>query len=62
LLFGAEFDAEVERGRELQAGLPAEESIQLPVRDDSGIEKNEKKAAERIGKARTLRETHGERL
>ncbi|HEU4568715.1 MAG TPA: YihY/virulence factor BrkB family protein [Marmoricola sp.] len=62
LLFGAEFDAEVERGRELQAGLPAEESIQLPVRDDSGIEKNEKKAAERIEKARTLRETHGERL
>jgi membrane protein len=32
LLFGAEFDAELERGRELQAGLPAEETIQLPPR------------------------------
>lgn len=32
LLFGAEFDAEIERGRELQAGIPAEEDIQLPPR------------------------------
>ena len=29
LLFGAELDAELERGRELQAGLPAEDTIQL---------------------------------
>ncbi len=33
LLFGAELDAEVERGRELEAGLPAEEEIQLPPRE-----------------------------
>ena len=32
LLIGAEFDAELERQRELDAGLPAEESIQLPER------------------------------
>jgi membrane protein len=32
LLFGAEFDAELERARELEAGLPAEETIQLPPR------------------------------
>jgi membrane protein len=32
VLFGAEFDAELERARELAAGLPAEESIQLPER------------------------------
>lgn len=32
LLFGAELDAELERARELAAGLPAEESIQLPER------------------------------
>lgn len=32
LLFGAEFDAEIERSRELAAGLPAEESLQLPER------------------------------
>jgi membrane protein len=30
LLFGAEVNAELERGRELQAGQPAEEDIQLP--------------------------------
>ena len=33
LLFGAEFDAELERGRQLQAGIAAEEDIQLPPRD-----------------------------
>ena len=33
LLFGAELDAELERGRELQAGIAAEETIQLPPRD-----------------------------
>ena len=32
ILFGAEFDAELERARELEAGLPAEETIQLPER------------------------------
>jgi membrane protein len=32
LLFGAELDAELERARELAAGLPAEETIQLPER------------------------------
>ncbi len=39
LLFGAELDAELERGRQLQLGLAAEETIQLPVRDTRGIEK-----------------------
>jgi membrane protein len=34
VLFGAEFNAEVERGRQLQAGMhEAEETIQLPPRD-----------------------------
>ena len=33
LLFGAELDAELERGRELQAGVAAEEDMQLPPRD-----------------------------
>ncbi len=32
LLFGAEVNAELERGRELEAGQPAEEEIQLPRR------------------------------
>ncbi|PPG87799.1 ribonuclease BN [Rathayibacter sp. AY1F3] len=39
LLFGAEFDAELERGRELQAGIEAEETIQLPPRDTAGSDK-----------------------
>lgn len=44
LLFGAEFDAETERGRELQAGIRAEEEIQLPPRD---TRQSDKKAARR---------------
>ncbi|MFP7832558.1 YihY/virulence factor BrkB family protein [Marisediminicola sp. LYQ134] len=42
LLFGAEFDAELERGRQLQGGIAAEENIQLPPR---GTKKSEKAAA-----------------
>lgn len=41
-LFGAEVDAEIERARELQAGQPAEETIQLPLRDDRGVVKAER--------------------
>jgi len=38
VLFGAEFNAELERGRELQAGMKeAEESIQLPARDTKAM-------------------------
>ena len=59
LLFGAELDAELERGRELQAGLPAEEDIQLEPRDDSGVRKAEDKLAKDVDKARRLRETKG---
>jgi membrane protein len=33
LLFGAELNAELERARELEQGLPAEKAIQLPFRD-----------------------------
>lgn len=33
LLLGAEFNAELERGRQLQAGLPAEADLLLPRRD-----------------------------
>ncbi|MCW2834366.1 MAG: hypothetical protein JWN68_2319 [Nocardioides sp.] len=60
LLFGAELDAELERARELQAGLPAEEEIQLPARDTSKIEKAEKKEREDVESGRTLRRTRGE--
>ncbi len=55
LLFGAEFDAEVERGRELQAGIAAEESIQLPPRDTRQIEKDRKKDEKDLARGRQLR-------
>ena len=54
LLLGAELDSELERGRELQAGLPAEESIQLPLRDDRGILKARRKRREVEDEGRDL--------
>jgi membrane protein len=60
LLFGAELDAELERGRELQAGVAAEESVQLPPRDDRNIKKMEEKEEKDFARARELRSTRGE--
>jgi membrane protein len=54
LLFGAEFDAEVERGRELQAGMDAAEEIQLPPRGTRQSEKAVAKAGKLIEEAREL--------
>jgi membrane protein len=54
MLFGAELDAELERARQLQAGMPAEESIQLPPRDTTKIDKDEKKRAEELEQGRQL--------
>lgn len=59
LLLGAELDAELERGRELQGGLPAEENLQLPVRDGRGIEKAEAKNRRDIERGRALRLSRG---
>jgi membrane protein len=56
LLFGAEFDAEMERGRQLQAGIEAEETIQLPPRDTKKSEKLQKQEEEDIRHGRELRE------
>jgi membrane protein len=55
LLFGAELDAELERGRELQSGLAAEATIQLPARDTRGIEKAARKEQEDLRRGRALR-------
>ncbi|MGB7448581.1 MAG: YihY/virulence factor BrkB family protein [Ornithinimicrobium sp.] len=55
LLFGAELDAELERSRELQAGIEAEETLQLPHRDTSKIEKQKEKEATDLEKGRELR-------
>lgn len=45
LLFGAEFDAELERARQLQAGIAAEHGIQLPLRSAKKIAKTNAKEA-----------------
>jgi membrane protein len=58
LLFGAELDAELERGRELQAGLPAERAVQLEPRDTRQIEKADEKEAEDVERGREIREAH----
>lgn len=60
LLFGAEFDAELERGRQLQGGLPAEERIQLPPRDTKKIDKKAEREEKEIAEARAIRERAAE--
>jgi membrane protein len=55
LLLGAEIDSEIERGRELQAGIAAEAELQLPVRDTRNIEKAAEKQAEDEAQGRRLR-------
>jgi membrane protein len=59
LLFGAELDAELERGRQLQAGIAAEESLQLPPRDTRKTDKAEEKEREDVERGRRLRTTRG---
>ena len=70
LLLGAEVDAELERSRQLIAGIEAEEDIQLPPRDDAKIRTNEEddakirtneeKELEDRDKVRALRRSGGD--
>lgn len=59
LLFGAELDAELERGRQLQAGIAAEEDLQLPPRDTRVVDKNQAKDDEDVRRGRKLRQSRG---
>jgi membrane protein len=59
LLFGAELDAELERGRQLQAGMPAERELQLPPRDTDVVDKNEAAEKKDIKRAEKLRRSKG---
>jgi membrane protein len=59
LLFGAELDAEVERGRQLQGGIEAEKTIQLPPRDTRASEKKQAKQEEDVRLGRALRQSRG---
>ncbi|MFS4505512.1 YihY/virulence factor BrkB family protein [Clavibacter sp. Sh2141] len=58
LLFGAEFDAELERGRQLQAGIAAEETLQLPPRDTKVSDKKAAAEREDVKLGRGIREQH----
>ncbi|WP_353509869.1 YihY/virulence factor BrkB family protein [Intrasporangium sp.] len=56
LLFGAEVDAELERGRELQAGMAAEEAIQLPPRGSKASKKRARSRAKLIDEQEAIRQ------
>ncbi len=59
LLFGAELDAELERGRQLRAGMPAEDTLQLPPRDTRKIDKAARKRDKDVERGRRLRTSRG---
>jgi membrane protein len=56
LLFGGELDAEIERGRQLEAGIAAEEELQLPARDTRNIRKARKKRDKDVALGREIRQ------
>lgn len=60
LLFGAEVDAELERARQLQGGIEAEETLQLPPRDTAASEKAAEKKAAVVAQGRAIREASPE--
>lgn len=55
LLAGAEIDASIERVRELQAGMPAEETLQLPPRDTRASRRARRNRDRMIEEGRRLR-------
>ena len=59
LLFGAEVDSELERARQLEAGIEAEETLQLPPRDTAKSEKAAAKREAAIAEGRAIREAVG---
>jgi membrane protein len=59
VLFGQQLNSEIERGRELAAGIPAERDIQLPPRDEPKTDK-EADAVEVSREAREKMEAKGE--
>ncbi len=61
LLFGAELDAELERARELQAGIEAEGTIQLPPRDVAASRRRVAQVATDEAAGRALRLSRGRR-
>lgn len=60
LLAGAELNAEIERARQLQAGLPAEETLQLSSRDTRQTTKVRKRDQDMVDQGRRLRQIHAQ--
>ncbi|WP_223881125.1 YihY/virulence factor BrkB family protein [Nesterenkonia ebinurensis] len=60
LLLGAELDSELERGRQLQAGIEAERTIMLPPRATKGLEKKNVKYEKLVAAGHALRASRGE--
>ncbi|TFD87830.1 YihY/virulence factor BrkB family protein [Cryobacterium serini] len=58
LLFGAEFDAELERARQLQAGIAAEQNIQLPPRGTKKSQKAALKEMQTVADGRRIRKAN----
>lgn len=59
LLVGAELDVEIERYRQLRAGIPAEQTLQYPPRETVAAEKRAAQAAEDVAVGRAIREEAG---
>ena len=55
IILGAEVDAEFERARELESGKPAEDTLDLPMRESKGAEKAESKREDLIDQGRDIR-------
>jgi membrane protein len=62
LLLGAQINAELERGRQLQGGFSAERELQLPPRDTRNIEKAAEKDAEDQAEGRKIRRAAQQRM
>ncbi|KLU11045.1 YihY/virulence factor BrkB family protein [Kocuria sp. SM24M-10] len=60
LLAGAEFNAETERARQLQAGIAAEENLRLPPRDVRAARKLRQKEQELVEEGRDLRRRYAD--
>lgn len=59
LLFGAEFDAELERARQLQAGIDAEQTVMLAPRSNAGSVKKAEKYQQLVDQAVALKQSEG---
>lgn len=55
LLLGVQIDAEIQRDKQLQAGIVAEEKLQLPPKDETMVVKKQEQLQDLIAQGRTIR-------